>query len=581
MFDCEADDADSAASVTPCDDVYEEVTQTRDETLEQFNAALDGARGIQNAVVPLAGGIGPEFKVGKDGKGVAGKETWMEMEKPQLTFHDHPIDNSDSPFVSSYEVEKEGDGRVGIYMQDLFKANSNAGMGGAIGAKHPYEEEIVTAALEMGKKQFKEADTIVFGKLETTPCSFIDSESELFEVAERLKKVSEIAVDLENHSMRSFQGFTCLIQISTRREDYVIDALALRQYIHRALAPIFTDDGTVKVMHGADKDVQWLERDFGIYVINMFDTGQAARVLKFPSAALSYLLARFCSTTNTDKKKFQLADWRQRPLTEDMYRYARSDTHYLLYIYDRLRLELTKRELLPRVWERSAAVARKRHLKIRYNPEMPRQLAAKYGLGFDQHQMRLLEELYRWRDRKAREEDESLNYVAPVRTLFGIVRARDDARTVKGLLEKGFPSNRTVPPMIADHAEELVRLISDALDAKLEVEDRTNRKKDEEAIKLLQTDTDGMAIKSLNAETEKQGQVASVKVRTQLGASDGEKRTEKRPRMQSAVTECASVKVSALKRSSLLNSGSSDSELDDNVRISWGQQMNWKINCPD
>jgi exosome complex exonuclease RRP6 len=29
-----------------------------------------------------------------------------------------------------------------------------------------------------------------------------------------------------------------------------------------------------QVMHGADKDIVWLQRDFGIYVCNLFDTGQ-------------------------------------------------------------------------------------------------------------------------------------------------------------------------------------------------------------------------------------------------------------------------------------------------------------------
>jgi len=28
-------------------------------------------------------------------------------------------------------------------------------------------------------------------------------------------------------------------------------------------------------MHGADHDVLWLQRDFGLYLVNLFDTGQA------------------------------------------------------------------------------------------------------------------------------------------------------------------------------------------------------------------------------------------------------------------------------------------------------------------
>ena len=54
------------------------------------------------------------------------------------------------------------------------------------------------------------------------------------------------------------------------------------------------------MLHGADSDIQWLQRDFGVYVANLFDTGQAARVLGFPSAALAYLLSRFCSVKVPD-----------------------------------------------------------------------------------------------------------------------------------------------------------------------------------------------------------------------------------------------------------------------------------------
>ena len=51
----------------------------------------------------------------------------------------------------------------------------------------------------------------------------------------------------------------------------------------------------MKVLHGADSDVLWLQRDLGLFVINMFDTGQAARVLEYPSFGLAYLLQHFCA----------------------------------------------------------------------------------------------------------------------------------------------------------------------------------------------------------------------------------------------------------------------------------------------
>ena len=44
-----------------------------------------------------------------------------------------------------------------------------------------------------------------------------------------------------------------------------------------------------------------------------------------------------CARAQADKR-WQLADWRMRPLSAEMLRYARMDTHFLLYIYDRLRV---------------------------------------------------------------------------------------------------------------------------------------------------------------------------------------------------------------------------------------------------
>lgn len=47
---------------------------------------------------------------------------------------------------------------------------------------------------------------------------------------------------------------------------------------------------------------RWLQRDFGIYVVNLFDTGQAARVLEFSGLGLKYLLQHFCGVQVRDAK---------------------------------------------------------------------------------------------------------------------------------------------------------------------------------------------------------------------------------------------------------------------------------------
>ena len=60
--------------------------------------------------------------------------------------------------------------------------------------------------------------------------------------------------------------------MSTRKQDYIVDTLALRSDLW-ILNEAFTDPKIVKVLHGADSDILWLQRDLGVYVVNMFDTG--------------------------------------------------------------------------------------------------------------------------------------------------------------------------------------------------------------------------------------------------------------------------------------------------------------------
>ena len=77
-----------------------------------------------------------------------------------------------------------------------------------------------------------------------------------------------------------------MTQISTRKRDYIVDTLALRSEME-IFNEVFTDPNIVKVFHGADSDILWLQKDFGVYVVNMFDTGNCCvgAVLPFDAHA--------------------------------------------------------------------------------------------------------------------------------------------------------------------------------------------------------------------------------------------------------------------------------------------------------
>lgn len=114
------------------------------------------------------------------------------------------------------------------------------------------------------------------------------------------------------HSSKSYEGMTCLIQISTRLKDYIIDVFPIWEHVPR-LKAVIGDPNIVKVMHGADMDTKWLQRDFDIHIVNLFDTHKASRVLGMAKFSYAFLLHNYCGV-NTNKA-YQRADWRERPLS--------------------------------------------------------------------------------------------------------------------------------------------------------------------------------------------------------------------------------------------------------------------------
>ncbi|WCJ37567.1 Polynucleotidyl transferase ribonuclease H fold protein with HRDC domain [Euphorbia peplus] len=242
--------------------------------------------------------------------------------KPQLSFTRVLADNSFSHFKHFKNLTNNED------------SSSNS---------HPYEREITglieNPSLEFGinfddddDKELKEMRDFYV---------WVETESSLTELADILSQLRVFAVDTEQHSLRSFLGFTALIQISTQNEDYLLDTIALHDAMG-ILRPVFADPSICKVFHGADNDVLWLQRDFHIYVVNLFDTAKACELLSKPQKSLAYLLETYCGVATN--KLLQLEDWRQRPLSAEMLKYARIDAHYLLYIASCLIAELKQQD---------------------------------------------------------------------------------------------------------------------------------------------------------------------------------------------------------------------------------------------
>ncbi|KAI1385951.1 ribonuclease H-like domain-containing protein [Hypoxylon trugodes] len=312
--------------------------------------------------------------------------------------------------------------------------------------KHPYEPEICN--FEYPDHVFQIREPIKYQPVETTAATFVDTYEGILEMLAELKTASEIAIDTEHHDFRTYSGLLSLMQISTREKDWIVDTLQPWRHKLEVLNEVFADPKIIKVLHGAYMDIIWLQRDCGIYIVGLFDTYEAAISLDYPGRSLAYLLRRFVDF-DADKK-YQLADWRIRPLPEEMHYYARSDTHYLLYVYDMMRNELLKQSpeqpeqnLVRQVLDRSKETSLRRHETYTYDAEGGQgpfgwfTLLIKYSAGkFSKEQFAIFRALHKWRDEVARREDESPLFVMGNSALFDIARRMPpDAKALHSLLD--------------------------------------------------------------------------------------------------------------------------------------------------
>jgi len=230
------------------------------------------------------------------------------------------------------------------------------------------------------------------------PYEWIETLPRLEGVARILGQANIIGVDLEADSLYHYFEKVCLIQIATESASYVIDPLALRDL--SALHPVFSNPRIRKVFHGADYDIRSLFRDFRLEVENLFDTQLACKFLGLRESGLEALLRnRFHVELN---KKYQRADWSQRPLSPEMVEYAAMDGRYLIPLARVLEKELEEKGRLSWVEEECQFLRKVRFMRPSHAPLY---LRVKGAFLLDPRSLAVLEALLEFREARAQKSD--------------------------------------------------------------------------------------------------------------------------------------------------------------------------------
>ncbi len=286
------------------------------------------------------------------------------------------------------------------------------------------------------------------------PPIYIRDDRALARVAKQLARQSAIAVDTESDPLFSYREKLCLLQISSKSRDYLVDPLVPLDL--SVLGPVFADPTITKVLHGAEFDVLLLKRTWPFEISGLFDTKVAAASLGFQAPGLAFVLKELMGL-EVDKKH-QRSDWGRRPLLEGQLDYARKDTCYLLQVMEILREKLHAAGR-PHWEEVSSECGRLQSLVPEQKVFDPNEYQKIKGANrLDPLGRRVLRELNVMRHRLASERDKPLFKILGADMLCGMAKQRPESMA-------DLRKSRVLSAKLADrYGDEAVSVIRQAIE---------------------------------------------------------------------------------------------------------------------
>ena len=230
----------------------------------------------------------------------------------------------------------------------------------------------------------------------------IESRADLDALAQDLLGEKILAFDTEADSFYHYFDKTCLVQVATPRQIYLIDPIALGGAGELSpLGPVLASPNIQKVFHAAEYDIYVLKRDCAFQFANLFDTMISAQLLGYPSVGLSSLTDRHFGVKLP--KDEQRSDWSLRPLTGRQQSYAASDVVHLMALAEILGKELRKAKRMRWAEEEFQTLTRREWPGRQFDEHG--YLRIKGARRLNPEELSILRALYLMRDARAREMD--------------------------------------------------------------------------------------------------------------------------------------------------------------------------------
>ena len=132
-----------------------------------------------------------------------------------------------------------------------------------------------------------------------------------------------VSVDTESNGFFRYPERVCLVQMATDTGCYLVDPLAVDTA--ELLGSILHDPSIKKILHSGDNDIRTLDREWGLTIVNLYDTSIGARFLGLEKLGLGNVAEEVIGLKLAKDKRLQRADWGLRPLSDEALEYAASD----------------------------------------------------------------------------------------------------------------------------------------------------------------------------------------------------------------------------------------------------------------
>lgn len=308
--------------------------------------------------------------------------------RPQINFKDR---------INNYAISSEGGLSIRTMQRKTASSEGTNGDGSIL------SEENTNCLLECLSLLHRILVSIEDG-FETKNIYHITTEEACIEANTRISQESVIGVDLKKHNFRSYNGFTCYIQVCTVDGVYIFDMIALRN--HSSILTFWERTDIIKVFYKREEKVEWLKKDLNYTVNSSVDLLSLCGV---PESVNTLYSAIDKIGGIKIRKEFLLIDWRHKPITEEILKELVNHVKYLLYISTVLAKNTTEKQFVEMY---------KNISKSKRSSRSPEEFAQKYSLEVNESFLKI----FLLREFVAKQEDESIYFLMTDRQLATFIK---------------------------------------------------------------------------------------------------------------------------------------------------------------